>query len=124
MPPAGPARVLLWLLCLALQLAAIRNMWIDVRLADGQALRARFEDPQGKPALALTECCGEEFFPGPGVDANGALAVSPGLIAAAVLQLDETFVVTTDDRTPAPYDVFGTKRSAADVDWVADPRRL
>jgi hypothetical protein len=53
MPPAGPARVLLWLLCLALQVLAVRNMWIDVRIADGQVLRARFEDPRGRPELAL-----------------------------------------------------------------------
>jgi hypothetical protein len=124
MPRARPARVLLWLGCLALQLVAVRNMWIDTRVADGQMLRARFEDPQGRPELALTECCGEEFFPGPGIDAHGAVAVSPGLIAVAILERDETFVVTTDDATPAPYVVFGTRRSAAGADWLSDAQRL
>jgi hypothetical protein len=124
MRPAGAARALLWLGCVALQLVAVRNMWIDARLVDGQVLRARFEDPQGRPELALTECCGEEFFPGPGIDAHGAIAVSPGLIVVAILERDETFVVTTDDSTPAPYLAFGTRRSAAGADWFSDAQRL
>src|SRR5690349_24110551 len=99
MPPAGAARVLLGLACLALQLAAIRTMWLDVRVADGQVLRARFEDPHGRPELALTGCCGEEFFPGPGIDAHGGVAVSPGLIAVPILTAGATFVVTPDDGT-------------------------
>ncbi|MEO7435011.1 MAG: hypothetical protein ABI080_05945, partial [Candidatus Binatia bacterium] len=110
MSTAGPARVLLGLLCFALQIVAVRHMWNDTRVADGQVLRARFEDPHGRPELALTECCGEEFFPGPGIDAQGAVAVSPGLIGVAILDRNETFVVTTDTSTPAPYVVFGIKR--------------
>ena len=99
-------------------------MWIDARIADGQILRARFEDPRGRPELALTECCGEEFFPGPGLDASGAVAVSPGLIAVAVLGRDETFVVHTDETAPAPYVVFGANRAAAGANWLSEPRRL
>jgi hypothetical protein len=124
MSPARAARALLWLGCLAVQLAAIRNMWLEVRVTNGQVLRARFEDPRGRPELALTECCGEEFFPGPGIDAQGAVAVSPGLIAVPILERGATFIVTTDESTAAPYLVFGTRHAAADVDWLADPRRL
>lgn len=124
MPTAVAARVLLGLLCFALQVGAVRNMWIDARVSDGQLLRARFEDPHGTPALALTECCGEEFFPGPGIDAHGALAVSPGLIAVAILDRDETVVVTTDDATPMPYLVFGNRQSGDGAEWLGDPRRL
>lgn len=118
------ARVLLGLLCLALQVGAVRHMWIDARVSDGQLLRARFEDPHGTPELALTGCCGEEFFPGPGIDAHGALAVSPGLIAVALLDRDETVVVTTDDATPMPYLVFGDRRSTDGTDWLENPRRV
>src|SRR5512146_69417 len=108
MPRTGAGRVLPWLLCVAVQLVAIRNMWIDERVVDGQMLRGLFEDPRGRPELALTGCCGEEFFPGPGLDAHGAIAVSPGLIAVAILEGRGTFVVKTDDSTPTPYIVFGT----------------
>src|SRR5690242_21782750 len=99
MPPAGPARVVLGLACLALQLAAIRTMWLDVRVTDGQVLRARFEDPHGRPELALTGCCGEEFFPGPGIDAHGSVAVPPGLIAVPILAAGAAFGVTTHHGT-------------------------
>lgn len=124
MPPSGAARVWPWLVCLVVQLVAIRNMWIDERLVDGQVLRGVFEDPRGRPELALTDCCGEEFFPGPGLDAHGALAVSPGLIAVAILDGGGTFVVKTDASTPTPYLVFGTKRPEAGTNWLADARRI
>ncbi len=124
MPRAWAARAPLWLLCLALQLVAVRHMWIDERVKDGQMLRGVFEEPQGRPELALTECCGEEFFPGPGLDVHGAIAVSPGLIAVANLEGGGTFVVTTDANTPAPYVVFGTKRSAESGSWLSDAQRL
>ena len=124
MPRTGAGRVLPWLLCVAVQLVAIRNMSIDERVVDGQMLRGLFEDPRGRPELALTGCCGEEFFPGPGLDAHGAIAVSPGLIAVAILEGRGTFVVKTDDRTPTPYIVFGTERAEADTHWFSDARRL
>lgn len=124
MPRTGAARVLPWLVCMAVQLVAIRNMWIDERIVDGQMLRAVFEDPRGRPELALTGCCGEEFFPGPGLDAHGAIAVSPGLIAVAILEGRGTFVVKTDENTPTPYVVFGTARTEGDVSWLSDVRRL
>ena len=57
--------------------------------------RIHSRGPQGRPELALTECCGDEFFPGPGLDAHGALAVSPGLIAVVNLAGGGRFVVTT-----------------------------
>ena len=124
MPRTRAVRVLLWLVCLALQLGAVRPMWIDERVAGGQMLRGVFEDPQGRPELALTECCGEEFFPGPGLDAHGAIAVSPGLVAVANLEGGGTFVVETDATTPVPYVVFGTNRAAAGAHWLSDARRL
>ena len=118
------ARAPLWLVCLALQLVAVRHMWIDERVADGQMLRGVFEEPQGRPQLALTDCCGEEFFPGPGLDAHGAVAVSPGMIAVVNLKAGGTFVVKTDESTPTPYLVFGTKRGAADGSWFSDAQRF
>jgi hypothetical protein len=118
------AGVSLWLVCLALQLGAVRNMWIEPRVPHDQIFRGVFEDPHGRPELALTECCGDEFFPGPGLDARGAIAVSPGMIAVFNLGGGGTFVVKTDESIPAPYVVFGTKRAAAGVEWLSDARRI
>src|SRR5438045_2721399 len=120
----GVARLFVWLACLALQLGAIRNMWIEVRVPGRQMFHGMFEDPHGRPELALAECCGEELFPGPGVDANGAIAVSPGMTAVANLAEEGTFVVKTDETIPTPYVVFGTARDVAGTNWLSDARRL
>lgn len=85
--------VVVALVALAIDFAQLRSLAAPPCLLVGSVERGHFESVDGRPAMHLVASRAESSFPEPFVDANGDLAVLPGISVGVPLRSDDVLEV-------------------------------
>jgi hypothetical protein len=101
-------RVLLLLLCAALDVVVLRRFVHREALAPGELYRGYFEEVEGRVTLVATEAAGDSIFPEMGHDWAGDVSVPPGNTAVLPLDPGRAYRVSSQTDLP-PYVVLATR---------------